>query len=483
MNNRESSLVQRLVGRRTFLGAGLTALALGAVGRAGAAFSSASIAASGPASARAQAKMPRRRLTGGAASVRDIRLDATVGDVEVGPGVPYRTWLYNGQFPGPALRVVEGDRLQVTLANGLPEETTIHWHGVPVPNVMDGVPDITQEAVRPGAQFIYDFVAQPAGTYMYHSHFGLQLDRALVGGLVIEERSAQAAYDRDYVVVLDDFLPIPPAVPSTGGGMMGGMALPPYAGLLINGKLPAAAPAFDIRSGERARFRFVNPSGSTTFRVAIAGHRMTVTHTDGRPVESATVDSLVISMGERYDVIVAAHNPGAWAIVAAPVEGALAPARAVLRYLDSAQTAPASGQVPEGLTGGEHLLLSSLHALEPLLPYAPQPDRQFDLVLSGGMMSSAWTINGQTYPNASPLEIYAGERIRFRMTNRSMAIHPMHLHGHFFQVGSVWKDTVMVPPMGSASFDFVADNPGNWFFHCHNAYHMEMGMARVVRYL
>ena len=99
-------------------------------------------------------------------------------------------------------------------------------------------------------------------------------------------------------------------------------------------------------------------------------------------------------------------------------------------------------------------------------------------------MSSAWTMNGQAYPAADPLSVRQGERVRVRLTNHSMMIHPMHLHGHFFHVGQAVKDTVIVPPfMGRVDFEFVADNPGNWFFHCHNVYHMESGMARVVRYV
>lgn len=99
-------------------------------------------------------------------------------------------------------------------------------------------------------------------------------------------------------------------------------------------------------------------------------------------------------------------------------------------------------------------------------------------------MSSAWTINGEAYPDASSLEITRGERIRVNMLNRSMAIHPMHLHGHFFRVGKALKDTVLVPPrMGQVSYEFTADHPGEWFFHCHNLYHMESGMARVFRYV
>jgi FtsP/CotA-like multicopper oxidase with cupredoxin domain len=431
---------------------------------------------------------------------REIRLVVAPGEVEIEPGGPYRTWLYNGQFPGPEIRVTEGERLRVTVENRLPEGTTVHWHGLPVPNAMDGVPGVTQDPIAPGATFLYDFVADVPGTYLYHSHLGLQIDRGLIGPLIIDERNSKTAYDREYTVVLDDFLPGEPrpipsgmggmsAGPGMGrgmrGGMMGGMMgawVPPYTGLLINGR-PADAPAvFEVKRGERVRLRLLNPSGATSYRVAIAGHRMAVISTDGQPVQPLLVDALDISMGERYDVIVEANNPGVWTMMAVALEANLPPARAQFTYADSTQGRPAQGEVPEGLRRGRVLDLFDLQAVDGGDTVAP--DRTIDLTLSGGMMSSAWTINGQAYPNSDALEIHEGERIRVRMTNVSPMLHPMHLHGHFFRTGQVLKDTVIVPPhMGRTTFDFTADNPGKWFFHCHNIYHMESGMARVFRYV
>jgi len=416
--------------------------------------------------------------------VREISLVAAPGEVEIAPRGVYRKWLYNGQFPGPEIRLKEGERLRVRIENRLPEGTTIHWHGVPVPNAMDGVPGVTQELIRPNETFVYDFIADPAGSYVYHTHAGLQIDRGLIAPLIVEEKKPHVDYDREYTLILDDFLSGEPQPLSRSGGGMGGMMglqVPPYAGLLINGRLPESPAVFETRRGQRVRLRLLNPSGATTYRVAIAGHQMTVAYADGRPVEPRTIDSLYIGMGERYDVIVEANNPGAWTITAATVEGNSPPAQAALLYKDAAQSRPPSGAAPEGLQGGRTLELSDLKALGTTDIGAP--DRIFDLTLSGGMMNPAWTINGQAYPKADPLEIYEGERIRARMINRSMMIHPMHLHGHFFRVGDALKDTVIVPPhMGRVTFDFLADNPGDWFFHCHNIYHMESGMARIVRY-
>ncbi|WP_217631910.1 multicopper oxidase family protein [Thiohalomonas denitrificans] len=439
-------------------------------------------------------------------SFRQVQLVAREGEIEPAPGQVSRTWIYNDAFPGPEIRLKEGERLRATVENLLPSGTTIHWHGIPVPNPMDGVPGLTQEPVAPGARFEYAFRAAPAGSYLYHSHVHLQLDRGLHGPLVVEETTPHVTYDRESNLILDDYLPEAPlplellAERQQGNGrggmmgpgmmgrgmgpgmmgpgmMMGGFLVPPYAGLLINGRLPSAPAEFAIRRGERLRLRLFNPASATTFRVAVGGHRLTVTHADGRPVEPVTVDALFISMGERYDVLIEGGRPGLWPIVAATVEGNSPPAVALLRY------AGVRGNTPEGFppVAGRVLRLADLRALSPLPPGSP--DRVFDLVLSG-RSASEWTINGEIWPDAEPLQIGAGERIRFRLFNRSFMLHPMHLHGHFFQVGAAVKDTVIVPPhMGRIEFDFIADNPGRWLFHCHNLYHLEAGMAREVRYI
>lgn len=449
----------------------------------------------------------------GNSAARSLRLTAERGEVEVGRGEGYRSWFYGDRYPGPEIRVCEGERLRIAVENRLPEGTTVHWHGIPLPNPMDGVPGLTQDPIPPGGSMIYEFEATPAGSYMYHSHVGLQLDRGLLGPLIIEEATPHVDYDSDHVLVLDEFLPGTPQPleelagdgdrgmmggmmrgrredgmmgSGRGRGMMGGMGVlvPPYAGHLINGRLPADPFEIRVRRGERARLRLINPASATTYRIAIAGHRMTVTHADARPVEPVTVDSLTIGMGERYDVILQADAPGIWPIAALPVEGDGPPARALLRYADAVAT-PARDGLPEGLQRGARLRYADLQSVE-TLPERGTPDRTFDLRLAGGMMMrpDVWTIDGETYPDAPPLEIEEGERIRVTMTNMSMMLHPMHLHGHFFRAGNALKDTILVDPhRGRVSFDFIADNPGRWLFHCHNLYHMEAGMAREFRYV
>jgi FtsP/CotA-like multicopper oxidase with cupredoxin domain len=406
----------------------------------------------------------------------------------------FEKWLYNGKFPGPEIRAREGERFRVSIQNNLPEGTTIHWHGIPLHNAMDGVPDITQPAISRAANFVYEFDAAPSGSFLYHSHFGLQPDRGLVGPLIVEEKKAHIQYDREYTLALSDFLadaPKPLGMGMNAGG--GPMVAPPYVKLLINGRPPEAPSVFAIKSGERVRLRLINLSGATIYRFAIGGHPLIVTHTDGRPVEPLRVDALNLAPGERYDVLVEAKNPGAWPI-AASSDNELPPARAVLRYLDSNETQPRAGASPEGLSGGLLLKLEDLRGMD--LPEMGKPNRTFNFTLAGGelkpggmmsppgMMTQQWTMNGQAYPNAEPLEIHQGEVIRIRLDNQSAMPHPMHLHGHFFRVGNVYKDTTIVWTHSKrVELDFIANNPGSWLFHCHNLYHMEGGMTRLVRYL
>ncbi len=419
-----------------------------------------------------------------------VRLVAAPADIDVGAGAPWRTWAYNGQVPGPEIRATEGQRLRVTLENRLPEPTTIHWHGLPVPSDMDGVPDVSQRAVSPGETFAYEFNVPASGTFFYHSHVGLQLDRGLAGPLVITPRSDVVAPtgDCEQVLVFDDWLKGAPQPDMAGGSMMGGGG-PTYDGYLLNGRAGSASSALTIERGERVRLRFINASAATTFRVGITGHRLRVTHADGQPIAPVDVDTIVLGMGERYDATVTGGDPGAWQLVAGSVDSSVPGVVAPFLYSGYQRLAASPAVWPAALAAGRRL---SYEDIQPEAgPLAlPFPARSLPLALSGGMgmgSAEAWMINGEQYPNASPLPVREGEWIRMEMQNRSMVRHPMHLHGHFFRLVatrglSSLKDTVLVDPMGRQDVVFQADHRGRWMFHCHHAYHMEAGMARILEY-
>jgi FtsP/CotA-like multicopper oxidase with cupredoxin domain len=335
------------------------------------------------------------------------------------------------------------------------------------------------------------------------------MDRGLVGPLIVDplDTTHEPAFDREYILVLDDWLTTTPEVALTqlrqaggmGGGMMGGMGAgmmsgsdgPAYGGYLVNGALTAGTTPLRVRRGERVRIRLINGASSTTFRVGLQGHQLVVTHSDGQPIQPVTVDTLPIGMGERYDVVVSADSPGTYPLLVGPLDSSVPGVVVPFVYDGYSERLAAPTVWPSTLLRGRTLRLQDLAALK-VRETVAIPNRVVRLQLGQAMMGGyAWTINGQAYPNADPIPVAEGERIRFAVTNGTMMRHPIHLHGHFFRVRGTaggdsyapLKDTVLVEPMGATvEFDALMDNPGRWFLHCHHLYHMEAGMARVVEY-
>jgi FtsP/CotA-like multicopper oxidase with cupredoxin domain len=448
--------------------------------------------------------------------VREFQFSASPARVNLGAGPDFTAWTYNGQVPGPEIRVREGEIIRVILKNFLPEGTTIHWHGVPVPNGMDGVPAVTQKAVMPGETFVYEFEAKPAGSYMYHSHVHYQLDQGLYGSLIIEPARPEGSYDREYTLVLEDW------VMRNGGGVaeterrssmggmggMGGMGMmrgrgggrgglasstgpllePVYDGYAVNGRVGPAITPLEVSKGDKVKLRIINPSSATIYDLRLAGHTLTITHVDGRPIKPIQTDVLRIGMGERYDVEFLADNPGTWLLAAAEQGFGEGQLRIPVRYKGIRQK---EAEAPTFHRGLRFATYWDFQALNPSSPSDLGPvDRVYTQTLSGGMHSPYWTINGYVYPDSERLVVRKGETIGISYGNQSMMPHPMHMHGHFFRVVNqalprerwIHKDTLIVDPMQRVDIEFLADNAGNWFHHCHNLYHMEAGMANVVTF-
>ena len=453
----------------------------------------------------------RRHVMAGAGP-RTIHLEAREVTWELAPGRTVKAMAYNGQVPGPAIRIREGERVRVILKNSLHEPTTIHWHGVDVPNAMDGVANLTQKPVAPGETFVYEFDARPAGTRWYHTHFREhhQMDLGLVAPLIIESSAKEPmAYDREVTLVVDDWAtgsgrPLPDTNGGVagergmggmmGGGRMGGMMRgrsadePAYDTMTINGKAWPATEPLRVTPGERVRLRIINASAEHTHVLRLAGHRLHVTHTDGNALQAPVeVDSLPIAPSERYDVVVVADRPGAWLFQCLQPGHADAGERMAVVYEGHASRKPeAPDEGREGLVRWHY----GLGRGRDVLPKAVEATRRFELVLSGGMMGSdVWTINRKVYPNTEPLRLDRNDRALIRLVNMSMEAHPMHLHGQSFRVLAVngtryakplVKDTVDVAAhMGSAVLELTAHNPGDWLFHCHKPMHMEGGMVVI----
>lgn len=441
-----------------------------------------------------------RSVTGASGAVREFELTARTAEIDLGTG-PFVAWTYNGQAVGPELRVTEGDQIRVTLHNALPAPTTIHWHGLPLPNAMDGVPEVTQPPVQPGETFVYEFPAWPAGTYWYHPHVGYQLDRGLVGPLIIEPKQETGNYDRAYTLTLEDWATVdgggpasPRRVPNRDmGGMMGGMMgrgraregdplfEPQFDTYTINGATAETLTPLMVKQGQKVRLRIINASAATIFELRLAGHNLTITHTDGRPVEPLDVDVLRIGMGERYDVEVMADNPGRWALYAAADTATELVKLATWLYEGVQATDDTGDTLRRDYRWNDYDLFVGVPEESLELPSVADL-LNFDQRLSGGHGSPHWAINGKQHPNGDMMAVPLGQWVRFTYVNASMMAHPMHLHGHFFQVGSrgLRKDTVIVNSHQQLGIEFLADNPGPWMHHCHNIYHAEAGMMNML---
>lgn len=431
-------------------------------------------------------------------------------------GVPNNATLINGRLPGTEIRYREGDMFRVLVNNRLTVPTTLHWHGMLVPNYMDGVPGVTQLPIGAGESVLYEYPIRQSGTYWYHSHYNFQEQTGMSGPLIVEAKEEPGAYDRDLVVTMSDWLNQDPEgiIPQIRGEQPATAAVQPptgnykfpgnqafnvdinYPGYLINGRSSKNPWTQQVRTGDRLRLRLINASTSTFFQVKLDGHKMQIIAADGQSVESIDVDNLVIATAERYDVLVTIGQSGSFSLRAA----ALGTSQQVVGVIHTADVAPRPDLKPAKFTGRSGGMANYAALKSPVPTTLPQgPVKEFRIDLGGEMSKYLWSMGGEYYPEffspkgqAEPLKIQQGDRVRIRMTNSTMMFHPMHLHGHFFRLlpkPGAWddpfaplKDTVGVGPKQEVDVEFIADNPGSWFFHCHNLYHLASGMARVIRY-
>ncbi|MBW5480480.1 multicopper oxidase family protein [Streptomyces bambusae] len=475
-----------------------------------------------------------------------ITLTAAPAVLDLGGGIRARTWAFDGRAPGREVRLSAGDTLAAELSNQLPDKTatSIHWHGIALRNDMDGVPPATQTAVRAGSNFTYRFIADAPGTYFFHPHVGVQLDRALYAPLIVEDPREPLAYDDEWVVVLDDWVDgvtgTPDEVFAELGRGMGGMDMGDGSGMeghdmhhmgntggdtaaassspssapspggmsgrfmlmgaesdllggdagdvkypyhLVNGRIPADPDVYTGKPGKKVRLRIINAGSDTAYRVALGGHRLTVTHTDGFPVQHQQTDALLIGMGERYDVLVTLGD-GVFPLVAA-AEGKNTGGLALVRT--GSGSAPSATVRPKELDG-LIMTASQLRSADDVRLKSAPADVTHQIKLTGGMARYNWAINGKpfdmTAPDAAPIVVEEGRRVRLDFVNDTTMWHPMHLHGHTYQLGDTGprKDTAIVLPKTKLSVFFDADNPGQWMLHCHNAYHGEAGMMTNIAY-
>jgi len=497
----------------------------------------------------------------------------------------------NDTIPGPTIEATEGDILRITVKNNLHEETSIHWHGLLLPNNQDGVSYVTNLPIASGETFTYEFPVKQSGTYWYHSHTGFQEQLGIYGAIILHPQNEEIKYDSEYAIVLSDWTNEDPhnvlanikkdgdyyslkkgTVQSWYGVIENGIEaiksritnsldrMPPmdisdvgYDAFLINGQNKFNISK--VRKGEKIRLRIINAGASTYFNLGFSGGAMQLIAADGINIKPMDVEQIKIALAETYDVIVTIPNDNTYELRATAEDGSgyasalignigkLIPAKDIPKpnmYLmgdmngmhhmegmdmnnmntktnDIAHTEnmhmsmndnsknmnmnSMPGMDMGNMKGMQHMGgHSNENSTKNLTNYQDitslmtttlpknNPTREVTLQLTGNMERYVWSFNDKMLSEVDAINIRKGENVKFKFINKTMMHHPLHLHGHFFRVlngkgdSSPLKHTVNIAPFETVEIEFYANEEKDWFFHCHNLYHMKTGMARIIHY-
>jgi len=417
----------------------------------------------------------------------EVALDARVESLEILPGTTTPVWTYNGGLCGPLIRAKVGDTVIVHFTNHLPEESTIHWHGVRLPSAMDGVPGHTQEPVPPGGAFDYTFRVPDAGLFWYHPHSdsAIQVGFGLYGPLLVEDPAEPPDLGDTVVMVLSDIAVEPDGslTPTDQSGDLGKLFGREGNVLLVNGHV---LPNIVARPGRRQRWRIVDAAISRYFQLVQGGKTFTQIGTDGGFIEAPTpIARPVLAPGERMDLLIdPSGDPGSTATLrwVAYDRGFgstfMVPDIDVLTVTTADMPATVAPPLPPRLRTIAPLDLTSATSRYLQLTY----DQSTGKLVMGIIGVPSW--------DAAPWDAQVGATEVWTISNSVPFAHPFHLHGFFFQPlasdGTVpaspyWKDTFNVPVDGTVQFAVTYDDrPGMWMFHCHILDHADAGMMGML---
>lgn len=422
----------------------------------------------------------------GAEFPADYDLEIATTKVEFSPKHSIRTTAYNGQVPGPLLRLREGKPVRIKVTNRSANPEIVHWHGLSLPSAMDGAMEEGSPMIAPGDSLVYEFSPRPAGFRWFHTHTfaGDDLNKGQYTGqhglLYVEPANEQGAFDAEFFLALHDWR----------GQMLGsddGSMNPSYDISTVNGKMLGFGPPLRVRPNQRIKLHLLNSSPTETHWLALPGHSFDVVALDGNPVaQSRTVSMLRLAPAERVTALVTMNNPGVWILGEVRKHVKEAGMGIVVEYAGS--TGSPRWHQPETLRwdyaifgGAEPQQKESVEEI-PLV---------FTSKFKGHGAMEAWCINGKSYPSTDSPVLQAGRRYRLLLKNPSLDDHPIHLHRHIFELRSlpgtgathgIMKDTVLVPSRSEVSVEFVANNPGQTLLHCHQQNHMDLGFMMVFHY-
>jgi len=446
-------------------------------------------------------------------------LRIATGLVELAPDHIVSTTLYNGQFPGPLLRLREGERVTVDVINDTDTPELVHWHGQMIPSEVDGASEEGTPFVPAHGTRRLEFVPRPAGFRVYHTHVfaGGDLNRGTytgqVGPLYIEPKHDPGAYDREVFLVLKEFQPSL----SRGGDMamdfLAGASIPAleamgkradeaakvkakgfevgYDLFSINGKMRGHGEPIRVKAGERVLFHVLNGSAGEIRSLALPGHVFQVIALDGNPVPTPTeVPVLWLGTAERISAIVHMTHPGVWVMGDTADDDRRHGMGIVVEY--AGQKGKAQWVKPPPFRWDYSVFG---RAVAEGAAAAPDDTIEMTIVKNNAALYgfNRWTLNGKAFSMDTMQPSYAlkeGRRYRLKFRNASDDIHPLHLHRHSFELvhiggkptAGVVKDVVMLAGYQELAFDFVADNPGLTLFHCHQQLHMDFGFMALFHY-
>lgn len=401
-----------------------------------------------------------------------------------------------------------GKSFRVRLENQLDEETLIHWHGLTPPWQQDGVPDLSQAPLDPGQAYDYDFPLNLPGTNWMHSHHGLQEQRLMAAPLIVRDPAEAGADMQDIVVLFHDFTFRDPdeilaelkgpSVPMGGmdhsamGHGAAAMSTGPhlqdvvYDAFLANDRTLDDPEVFRVERGGRLRLRLINGATATNFWLDLGQLDGRLIAVDGMPVEPVTGRHFEFAIAQRLDIVLELpQSEGAWPVFAVQ-EGERSRTGFILAT-PSGAVQRLAGEAPGAADPIGLALERRLRAAQSLAPR--EPDRRHAVTITEAP-GYVWMLNGASHGDHAPLDVRAGERVEITFEDRTTMAHPMHLHGHHFQVVAIngerfagaIRDTVLVPSRGNVTIAFEANNPGKWALHCHHLYHMASGMMTTLEY-
>lgn len=427
----------------------------------------------------------------------DIKLRIAMCNLEIGKGITVATTAYNGQVPGPTLRLRRNRPVVLDVTNSTTRPELVHWHGLRTDPLNDGAAEEGSPLIAPGQTLRYHLKPELSGTRWYHTHAMAMGDlhastySGQFGYMLIHGGADAGNYDQEinlavhhweprFVPMVDTMRAESQNVPQTSGSDVG------YRYATLNAHMLGFGEPVRVRQGQRVLFRLLNASATENVLLSLPGHRFRVIAMDGNPVPNPeTVETVSLGVAERVDALVEMNSPGVWVLGSTLKAARDMGLGVVVEYAD--RTGPAEWREPQRRDWDYSIFAADASG--------SAPEETFTLTFrdSGALNGSpfdTWTINGEAWPNVTPLRVKAGRRYRLLFRNATGDQHPMHLHRHSFdvtrvgnrQMSGLIKDTVLVMPLQEVAVDFTADNPGDSLLHCHQQLHMDYGFMQIVKY-